>query len=204
MSVSPTFLLGGKAVWKETVRPPGCLLSIDTHHNLKKNMPLATERPGNSTEDSGSCNGTQQHPSLCTARLLGGMLREASGTFCSLYLHHVTRRKQIWFPWPSLLREAQLSTRVAPLVASEIPRGPLEGSDTATAEIPKSRTIAMHCNSVITAAHYLCDLLWCLLHWPLPGINGIRKTSSRGFDTSVYLLSDASQHHQVLFASAGH
>lgn len=40
LCVSPTFLLGGKALWKETVRPPGCLLGTDAHHNLKKKMPL--------------------------------------------------------------------------------------------------------------------------------------------------------------------
>lgn len=41
------YLLGGKAEQMEAVRPPGCLLSMDIRRNLKGNMPIATEMPGN-------------------------------------------------------------------------------------------------------------------------------------------------------------
>lgn len=105
-----------KAAWKETVRPAGCLLSMDAHHNMKKSMPLATERPGNHRGQRQLWRSTAASLSVHCHAVRRDVKRSIRNTLLPV-LVPCNKKETDLVPWPSLLREAHLSTRVAAQVA---------------------------------------------------------------------------------------
>lgn len=134
-------LLGGKAVQMEAVRPPGCLFSTDTHHNLKENMSIATKTPGSPQETGVTAMGSGNIPLLrdhkCSQAVRRDVKRRA-GTPRFLYLYHVTGGKRrsgspgpvyceksisphAWCPW-WLVKHREGHQRAQKLLTEEIPK----------------------------------------------------------------------------------